>query len=285
MRDAIVADLLAMGEVEVTCATWGDDRPLSAPHLTYATARAGEAPVDFVRRQAAVHDLAWVVAPETDGVLQAFARAVPRARWLGCEERAIALAASKSATCARLRAAGVPTPQCLRAQDCGRSGRWVVKPDDGAGACETHVYASFAAAAADLERRAAQGRRAVLQPWIEGDALSLSLLARADGVELLSVNRQSIDVDAAGRVAYRGVAIDVLEPARRLQQLARDTVRAVPGLRGFVGLDIVAAAQGPVLIEINPRVTCAYAGLSRVLGRNLARDVLAAHRCEHAVGT
>ncbi|HEY6895520.1 MAG TPA: hypothetical protein VI258_15200, partial [Rhodanobacteraceae bacterium] len=33
----------------------------------------------------------------------------------------------------------------------------------------------------------------------------------------------------------------------------------------------------PVVIEVNPRVTCAYVGLSAALRRNLARDVLSVH--------
>jgi predicted ATP-grasp superfamily ATP-dependent carboligase len=36
--------------------------------------------------------------------------------------------------------------------------------------------------------------------------------------------------------------------------------------------------QGPVVIEINPRVTCAYRGLSASLGRNLALELLASHQ-------
>jgi len=32
-----------------------------------------------------------------------------------------------------------------------------------------------------------------------------------------------------------------------------------------------------VVIEVNPRVTCAYVGLSASLGRNLAAELLADH--------
>jgi predicted ATP-grasp superfamily ATP-dependent carboligase len=56
---------------------------------------------------------------------------------------------------------------------------------------------------------------------------------------------------------------------------------ALPGLRGFVGIDLIwNEERGPVLIEVNPRVTTAYVGLSRRLGRNLAADVL---RCAGGV--
>jgi predicted ATP-grasp superfamily ATP-dependent carboligase len=282
MRDAIVADLLGLEEVRVTCATAGADRPFASPRLTYATPDPALDPVAFVRAQAAAHDYVWAVAPETDGLLEAFARAVPAAQWLGCAPEAIAIAASKRATAARLQAAGIAVAPCLADTDDSDARRWVVKPDDGAGACDTVVHGTLAAARADCARRAARGLRAVLQPWIEGDALSLSLLARAGGVDVLSLNRQRIEIDAAGRVAYRGVQIDVAPPGAALRRLAQDVARALPGLRGFVGLDVVAAAHGPVLIEVNPRPTCAYVGLSRALGRNLARDVLAAHRSESA---
>jgi predicted ATP-grasp superfamily ATP-dependent carboligase len=54
--------------------------------------------------------------------------------------------------------------------------------------------------------------------------------------------------------------------------------KGIPGLRGFVGIDVVWHSRcGPVLIEVNPRVTCAYVGLSAALGRNLASDLLREH--------
>jgi len=63
-----------------------------------------------------------------------------------------------------------------------------------------------------------------------------------------------------------------------LSALGRRVARALPGLRGFVGVDLVwHAERGPVAIEVNPRVTCAYAGLSASLGRNLAAELLSAH--------
>jgi predicted ATP-grasp superfamily ATP-dependent carboligase len=83
-------------------------------------------------------------------------------------------------------------------------------------------------------------------------------------------------------VSFRGVCIDAVDRAsplgREVETIALQVARALPGLRGFVGFDLVAAPQGPVVIEVNPRLTCAYVGLSQRLGRNLARDVLAIFR-------
>jgi predicted ATP-grasp superfamily ATP-dependent carboligase len=61
--------------------------------------------------------------------------------------------------------------------------------------------------------------------------------------------------------------------------LAQRVGAALPGLFGFVGIDVVWHPQrGPVVIEVNPRVTCAYVGLSAALGRNLAAELLQAQR-------
>ena len=54
--------------------------------------------------------------------------------------------------------------------------------------------------------------------------------------------------------------------------------RALPGLAAIVGVDLVwHPLRGPVVIEINPRLPCADQGLSAMLGRNLAGEVLAQH--------
>ncbi len=61
-----------------------------------------------------------------------------------------------------------------------------------------------------------------------------------------------------------------------LAGLAQRVAHAIPGLRGFAGIDLVwHPERGPVVIEVNPRVTCAYVGLSAALGRNLAAELLA----------
>ncbi len=280
MRNAIVADLLALENVNITCATSGDDRPVGGARLFWCEPSDDESAIDFVRREAARHDLAWIVAPETDGVLGALCSAVNPRRWLGCDRAAIDVASSKRATSMRLTAAGIaatPLPQPLSREGRGASTAWVVKPDDGAGAVATRLHRSFSAAREDLEQR---GAPAVLEPWIDGEALSLSLLCAHNHAELVSINRQRIGVDEQGRVSFDGVSINQIAVAsargRRLSQLPCDIAAAIPGLRGYVGIDVVWSAGGPVVIEVNPRVTCAYVGLSTALGRNLAGEILGA---------
>jgi predicted ATP-grasp superfamily ATP-dependent carboligase len=288
MRDAIVGDLRQLDGVQVSFASSRFEQV--EPDVPHVRAKPGETMLEFVSRAAREHDYAWIVAPECDGLMLDLADAVGPARWIGCTKEAIALASSKRATAARLAARGIAvTPALVPAQiNPAVQRRWVVKPDDGAGGLDTLVFDDANAARAEYAARCAAARETVLQTWVDGEPLSLSLICDSEGATLVSINRQRIEVDApseghAGQVlSFDGVDIDRIArdsaQGRTLDALARQVAASLPGLRGFVGIDVVwNAERGPVVIEVNPRATVAYAGLSGRLGRNLAVDVLAAH--------
>jgi predicted ATP-grasp superfamily ATP-dependent carboligase len=284
MRDAVAHDLLRAGTAAVTVAA--GPHALTVPVGARAVVPpAGVSDVEFVARQSLLHDVAWVIAPETGGALARLQRRVEPERWLGCDAAAIAVASSKRATVQRAALHGLATPLEFTASPTTR--RWVVKPDDGAGALDTRIHNTHAAARDDLEARHLRGAAAVLEPWVAGEALSLSLLCSAARTELLCANRQQLSFDAVGTVGFVGVQIDALaadDPRLpTLRAWSQTLAGAFPGLRGYVGIDLVWHRQrGPVLIEVNPRVTMAYVGLSAALGHNLASAVLAAHRQEFA---
>jgi len=263
MREALIADLAR----------------IPGCRASHAPAHGDETPVELVRRQAALHDFVWVVAPESEGLLARLCEAVHPARWIGCSAEAIRMATSKRATVEHLSQAGLPTPLAF----VQRATAWIVKPDDGAGTLDTQRHASLAAARADVARRRQAGSDATLEAWVDGEALSMSLLCADGSAGLLAVNRQHIAVDGDGQLHFDGVQANALPPGeprhRGLRELAKRIARALPGLRGFVGVDLVwHAERGPVVIEVNPRVTSAYVGLSAALGRNVAAEVLALQR-------
>ena len=278
MRDAVVRDLLHAGDCAVSVAT-GPQAPEAPAGARPVAMPAGATPTAFVAAQAAAHDHAWVIAPETGGMLAALQRAVGDApRWLGCDAPSIAIASSKRATLARAADHGLATPLAFAASPTTR--RWVVKPDDGAGAIATRLHPTPDSARDDAAARRARGEAVVIESWVVGEPLSLSLLCGAGRAELLAVNRQQIAVDALGVVSFGGVRSAAVGRADTrfalLAAWAQSLLRALPGLHGHVGVDLVWHAQrGPVLIEVNPRVTMAYVGLSALLGRNLAAAALA----------
>src|SRR3982751_6630723 len=203
MRDAIVGDLATVAGVATMYATSIDEaaRGVAPPSgASTISPKQGESALEFVGRNVARHDRVWIVAPETDGILADLRDCVGDARWIGCSTESIRIASSKRATAHRLRAFGISTTR--GAEGCVAEGsggvRWVVKPDDGAGACDTRVYATFAGALADRDGRPTSAGHATVEAWEEGEPLSLSLLCAKDHVELLSVNRQRIEVADEG---------------------------------------------------------------------------------------
>jgi predicted ATP-grasp superfamily ATP-dependent carboligase len=59
-----------------------------------------------------------------------------------------------------------------------------------------------------------------------------------------------------------------------LDRLARQVAAAIPSLWGYVGVDFVLGDQGAVVLDVNPRLTAAYAGLHASIGRNPAGLVI-----------
>ena len=56
----------------------------------------------------------------------------------------------------------------------------------------------------------------------------------------------------------------------QLETLAKNIAKTFPGLMAYVGVDLIQTCDDYIVIDINPRLTSSYAGLSAVLGCNPA---------------
>ena len=274
MLRALVADLALIPGVDVLIAR---DRRLPAlAGIDSIAAGPGHEPVEPYLRGLGAADAVWPVAPETGGVLERLTRLAEDSgkRLLGSRSAAVAVAGSKRRTAAVLAAAGIPVAPAytdlLTLPDL--PGRWVVKPDDGAGCVDTLLVAGSMEARAVLASR--RGETLIAQPWFEGEAQSLSLICREGDAAVFSRNRQHVRV-THGRVGLHGLMVGALPVTAAHQRLARAVAQAIPGLWGHVGIDLVHTARGPLVIEVNPRLTTSYCGLASALGINVAARVLA----------
>ena len=219
----------------------------------------------------------WPIAPESGGQL---ARMIDLARGtgkqvIGSSPRAITLSGSKQATASCLAAAGltvVPTRSLDKPRPASRCG-WVVKPDDGAGAEDTW-FLDDEQALEDWIAARNDRRGMVVQPFIEGTPASLSLLCQDGRAWLLSCNRQFVAHDD-GRFGYCGGVVGALQHRQdAFAAIAQRIAGAIPGLWGYVGVDLIDSEAGPVVLEVNPRLTTSYVALGRALGLNPAGLIL-----------
>lgn len=276
MRDALLRDALDLPDTTVL--TLHDTR-LDLP----AHPEAERIPVTEAARFDAAFDAALtradavlVVAPETGGVLAALAARVEAAGrpLLGCDSATSALTASKSRTARALARAGIAVLPHYTDPDTLPDilGAWAVKPDDGAGCDDLQRLPDRAAAAEAL--RAAPGGR-VAQPWLEGEARSMNLLCVRGHAALLAVNRQIL-ADDGGRITLAALAVGDIPPSPAHERLAQRIAAALPGLLGPVGVDFVDTDDGPVVVEINPRMSTSACALRDAIGINLIAATLAA---------
>jgi predicted ATP-grasp superfamily ATP-dependent carboligase len=252
--------------------------------------RAGEEWAHFYHLAGAA-DYTLVIAPEFDELL------VTRCRWvlaaggrlLGPSPSAVTLTSDKLAFGRHLHDHAVPTPetQLLASKEARPLPGFplIMKPRHGAGSQATFLIQNltqFAAAVAQALTEGWQGEF-VVQPFVPGQPASVAfLLGPLDRLPLVpSVQRLSED----GRFHYLGGALPLpADQAERALRLASKAVTAVPGLHGYVGVDLILGeahdGSNDYVIEINPRLTTSYVGLRALAQGNLAGAMLAVARGE-----
>lgn len=279
MINALLDDLKRMADLEVLVSR--DSRlAFGIPGVRCIWPADGDDPFLAFARGVRQCEAVWPIAPETGGVLEELSRIVVEEGrlLLGSRPEAVAVAASKSRTVAILEEAGV---RCVPTfTDPARvtpiPGPWVIKPDDGVGCADTSLVPSWQDARGWLDARAGEGF--VAQPWCDGAALSLSLICRDGRSVLLSCNQQHVrSLDS--RIELEGITVNALDDALgSYAEIGHRVAAVIPGLRGYVGIDLIATGAGPLVLEINPRLTTSYCALREALGINVAELVIAALR-------
>jgi predicted ATP-grasp superfamily ATP-dependent carboligase len=279
MRSAVAADFASLPRVRVLATL---DSRLGEEHRPWTTIPVAHGrELETFTRVAAEADCTVLIAPETEGILLDRARRLETVggRSLGSTPGAIALCGDKALLGPFLDERGITTPQTRVVRPAFGLPREfpypaVLKPIDGAGAIDTFVLGR----ADDCPPEAAAMKRALLQPYVSGVAMSASFLVGRNGSEtLVGVALQHVDTDL-GRIHYQGGAVPV-SPIPPLEDV-KAAVTAVRGLHGWVGVDYLwnEAEARLVVLEINPRLTTSYVGFRRLLPRGeLARAWLLAH--------
>jgi predicted ATP-grasp superfamily ATP-dependent carboligase len=237
------------------------------------------------RQRARRCNYAVVIAPEFDEIL------LSRCRWaveegcrlLGPTLDAIALTADKLRLSAELTRNSVPTPVCTKNTPRLFEPAWVWKPQFGAGSTHTYLVRNANELRAAKKTAAAAGWRgkSIFQRYVTGKAVSIGFLIGPKALAPLLPCSQELSSD--GRFRYLGGRVPIdRKLAARARKLGKRAIDAVPGLSGYVGVDLVLgqATNGSEdwVIEVNPRLTTSFLGVREVALSNLARAMLLAVR-------
>jgi predicted ATP-grasp superfamily ATP-dependent carboligase len=286
MRSALIADLVALNCHSIV--TTADVRfPLAAGagvevHMVDPCSERQASVERLLNDLIASADAVWLVAPETHRCLERMASLVERhgKPLLGSGSVAIQRASDKAGLWRRLARRGVPCPETRvlgRGADAAARARElgypvVLKPGLGAGCTGVCLARSARELRHAIGVAGVAGRREPLlvQRFVEGTAASVSVLSDGRRSVALSLNRQS--VRAGQRFSYHGGSTPLDHPlARRAIDVSLRACHALPGLRGYVGVDLVLTRSEAFVIEVNPRLTTAYLGVRAALGES-SRD-------------
>lgn len=275
MADRLVQDITAIPDTEVLIA-----RDPRIPHdFPPGVKVLSNDPGTVWRMGLAQADSVWPIAPESGGVLARLTREAEASGrpLLTSAATAVEMAGSKRRTARCLAASGidvVPTVDPGEAMP-QHKGAWVIKPDDGVGCEGQRIFPDRQGLGRWMLSSDTRGW--VVQPWLDGDSLSLSLLCLDGMATLLSINRQLI-VRHGDRIAFEGCHVNIPAPSRHAEEallrLAARVASAIPGLRGIIGVDFLWTRKGARVLEVNPRLTTSYAGLHQALDINPAHMVL-----------
>ena len=221
--------------------------------------------------------MVWVIAPESDGELERFHIASKKKLWIGSGLQAIRLASNKlKQKC--LKSLGINNPDEITFKSLRKKNytKAVYKPIDGAGTTDTYKIENKKNIISALKKKRSCF---FLEEWIEGTAYSVSLNCRLSGFDILSISKQYITSNHLGKLFYAGV-----EPVERkmfkklsdsILPILHVIVLNIPDFRGFIGIDFILKENSQIsIIEINPRLTCSYIGLSKYNKDNTAVKIL-----------
>lgn len=209
------------------------------------------------------YDLFLIIAPETDLILFELIQSLEQQSKtiLNCQNEAIRVCTDKYQTYQKLKHHKINTPDTFTADEWlskqhDEHEQWVLKPIDGAGCEDTYVHNSI-----DTRHQLStmNKEQIVVQPYISGESLSLSLFIANEKPHLLSVNiqhikkhQQQLHLDA-----FEAQRFDMLSAEEALE-ISEQIYLAIPGLWGFVGIDLIKTDKTIYVLEINPRLTTTY---------------------------
>lgn len=299
MRDALLADLSDIKGIEIV--TTYDVRlglAVDSALMPSIEATCIDSDMDAMtiwRELLQTCDAALLIAPETDQLLSQLTSMLAASNGiknLGCSLLAVDIASNKYDTCRLLQSANILTIPTYSVseflqpdlqQSLLAASAYIVKPIDGAGCMATLYFNDVAAVNAHLNGDAGQAYQSktspqstaspqIVQPYQSGIPASLTMLCKQGQAWLLSCNQQNIIINhdaSPASIEYRGGQVNGLNHQQTaLTQLAQSIAAAMPGLNGYVGVDVIIEDAHIYVVEINPRITTSYIGLRESLGCN-----------------
>ena len=154
----------------------------------------------------------------------------------------------------------------------------VLKPIDGVSCGGLSIVKEGAEVekAVDKIKAISANKHFIVQELINGEAASVSLLSTGHKAVAISLNRQNVEVAAPDAISsYNGGTVPFDNPIKQEAfNVGEKVLESFSGLGGYVGVDLVLVNDKVFVLDVNPRLTTSYVGLSRVATFNVAEALV-----------
>ncbi len=128
----------------------------------------------------------------------------------------------------------------------------------------------------DLKDVFPSGSKVLVQEFITGVDVSVSLICNDNDITPVSLNKQYINLEEGkyigGKIPFH------CKYEKEIFRIAEKACELIEGLKGFVGVDLIIAEQDydfkVYLLEINSRFTTPYVGLQSITNFNIAESII-----------
>ena len=274
MRESLLRDLQKIAGVHV--GSTYDDRLLPGA-ASFIPVRNEKQAWKIWEEQMRQADLIWLIAPESDGILSEllYMAEICEGRVVGCGRDCVERVSDKTLINKLLSDKGIPTAQSLslREFEYHDDERWVIKPNRGAGS-EHCYFVDSQQNFSKVMQSIGDKSEFIVERYVEGESGSISLDCAQDNIQLLGINQQLSRIENHMFQCDAILSNQFSERRRELLDLAESIKQCVPELNGYVGIDLILTEDTVHVVEINPRLTTSYAGLSEQSSFNIAEQIL-----------
>jgi len=244
-----------------------------------------------LKEQSSVTDAVYVIAPESSQVLEKLVHTIETSGGtsLNCEIDAIERVSNKMTAYETIKKRGLKVPETVlldiqeKTENIKRLTKelgypLVFKPLDGVSCSGLSLVKDEGGIAAAVKkvRQESMSKQFIAQKVIRGKAASVCVISTGDKALSVTLNKQLVTLASPDEESgyYGGVVPFDHSLEKEALRAAQTVVEGIGGLKGYVGVDIILSNEGPVVMEVNPRLTTSYVGLRRVVNFNSAQAIV-----------
>ena len=155
----------------------------------------------------------------------------------------------------------------------------IIKPFTGVDCEDIVIIEKIEDLTLDLDKIFRPGSRVIVQEYVEGTDISVSLISDGKKAIPISLNKQFVELKDDKARYFGGELPFESEYRDEAFEIATKAVESIDGLKGFVGVDLLINADekdiySVYLLEINSRFTTPYVGLKEIANFNIGKSII-----------